>query len=118
MLISKSAQEKINKEILEKSSNNIARLKEIYEDFFCLDENGNKIPKPSLTVQQVLLFRDKLKEIANTYNSVNIELEQLADEREKVNKKALETKNKLVSFCSERGYKIPKVYKQLYGIKD
>jgi cysteinyl-tRNA synthetase len=118
MLVSKKEQASFNKDMLKDSKSNLARLKAIYDNLVETDKDGRIRLRPGASLEDVALFKAKLLEIANTYTSMQKDLDDFAKEAEVVDKKSQETKDNLVAFCKTRNYTIPQIFKDLYGIKD
>lgn len=87
----------------------------MYDELFYIDGDG-RIPKPSTTLIQLNLIKEKLLEIDAIYRERISEFQVLEKEREEVNIKADNTKSSIVSFFSKFNIEIPKVLRQLYRI--
>jgi len=116
MFISKQEQLALAKEFQKHANVQMARLQFMYDELFYVDSAGNKLPKPSTTLIQLNLIKEKLLEIDAIYKQRISEFQVLEKEREEVNNNANNTKSNIVAFFSKYDIEIPKILKQLYRI--
>jgi len=116
MLFNKKDQTAFAERIQQQSSKNIADLRLMYEDLFCIGPDGDKVLKSNVTLMQLQFIKMKLLEIDAIYSENNLEFEALERDKTEESIKIAETKDSLTSFCTKRDIEIPKFFKNLYGL--